>query len=520
MLRTSYLILLLFVFLAQGLAQPGSLRVETVFLEKFPDLEIVVESNSPFKPQDLILLEDGKATVTASGNRTFKETERGMAILVLLDVSGTMTGQPLNNLKKALTAMLTQINPHDRIALFTFADDLRLEAPFGADPETLKKRIAALQTRGSTTRLYKFLFDALSRFDAPNLPARKRLIVISDGKDEGQGYKPETVLEQSRNRGIPIDAIGLTRINPDYLEALQILARNSGGSYAQVERPGQLEEILKQGIARLQDTPVVLFKGTTLQPDGQEHRLGVRLDQPGQSVPSEVNLVLPRQTLQATPPNISPPPKRKVPVWGWWLIGGGGIGILLLAIAIRRRRSLRRARHRPKQVAALKNNPVHPASEVSSAVLPPPLAPVQSVVEDEAVGSDNVPESGDLFEEKPQPQRRRTNIRTEFSMPTPDCPTVFLRVEEGPLAGKTIPVTESLFWIGSEPVNSLCITGDNHLSGVHTCIKFEAGTLFLYDNQSTNGTFLNDERLAETLRPLSLGDRIKAGRNVFLITQE
>jgi pSer/pThr/pTyr-binding forkhead associated (FHA) protein len=119
--------------------------------------------------------------------------------------------------------------------------------------------------------------------------------------------------------------------------------------------------------------------------------------------------------------------------------------------------------------------------------------------------------------EPARPSRRKTQIRTEFPAPEPGRPCAFLIAEEGILTGRQTPIENATFWIGSEEANSLCIGEDRHLSGYHACIEFRDGTLLLHDNNSTNGTYLNGERVAEIPRSIAPGDRIKVGHSVFVI---
>lgn len=100
-----------------------------------------------------------------------------------------MSGQPLAELKKALTALAGELRPQDRIALVTFADEFRPESGFTDDPEQLRDAIEGLEARGRTTELFKALFKSLDLFEEPGLPIRRRLVVVSDGKDEGTAYR-------------------------------------------------------------------------------------------------------------------------------------------------------------------------------------------------------------------------------------------------------------------------------------------------------------------------------------------
>ncbi|HBL32016.1 MAG TPA: FHA domain-containing protein, partial [Acidobacteria bacterium] len=94
-------------------------------------------------------------------------------------------------------------------------------------------------------------------------------------------------------------------------------------------------------------------------------------------------------------------------------------------------------------------------------------------------------------------------------------------VKTGGLAGTRIPVERSPFWIGADAEdaeNSLVIADDAHLSGRHACLTFREGSLVIEDRGSTNGTFVQDERLpVATPRPLGPGDRLRVGRTELVV---
>ncbi len=113
--------------------------------------------------------------------------------------------------------------------------------------------------------------------------------------------------------------------------------------------------------------------------------------------------------------------------------------------------------------------------------------------------------------------RTRTKIHTEFRPPAPGQPAAVLLAQEGWEAGKSFAIEQSPFWIGTEAENALPIAEDKFLSAYHACIEFREGSLWLHDNNSTNGTFLNEQRVQGTPRALGEGDRLRLGGSIFLL---
>jgi hypothetical protein len=79
--------------------------------------------------------------------------------------------------------------------------------------------------------------------------------------------------------------------------------------------------------------------------------------------------------------------------------------------------------------------------------------------------------------------------------------------------GREVPVVGRL-QLGRDPINQIPID-DPLASRVHATVWEDGGTLFIRDETSSNGTFVNGKRIQETrLRPR---DQIQIGNNVFQV---
>lgn len=77
--------------------------------------------------------------------------------------------------------------------------------------------------------------------------------------------------------------------------------------------------------------------------------------------------------------------------------------------------------------------------------------------------------------------------------------------------GTTIPLGVQGAWIGREPGCEILIESSPLVSRRHAYIRSENGVNVISDNNSFNGTFVNDQRLAQPAK-LSHGDRITLGK--------
>ncbi len=89
-----------------------------------------------------------------------------------------------------------------------------------------------------------------------------------------------------------------------------------------------------------------------------------------------------------------------------------------------------------------------------------------------------------------------------------------LIVKEGPQPGETFPLEKVELVMGREPGVEIQIDSPG-VSRRHARLSLQSGQYFLHDLGSSNGTFLNGERLGQA-RPLKHGDQIRLGRTVTL----
>jgi eukaryotic-like serine/threonine-protein kinase len=93
---------------------------------------------------------------------------------------------------------------------------------------------------------------------------------------------------------------------------------------------------------------------------------------------------------------------------------------------------------------------------------------------------------------------------------------VTLKVLAGPYSGRSFSFTQhDTFLIGRNPEAHLCLPNDRFFSRNHCLLEFSPPRCFLRDLGSTNGTFVNDQRVHGAF--LKNGDRIQGGETVLLV---
>lgn len=461
-------ILSLVLFAGVALAQ---FRVGPVYTKNFPDLDIVVEPppSQTYRAGDFALLEDGTPGNAAKNIRRFHETGEGVSVALVVDASGSMRGRPIQAVREGLAGFVGRARDYDRIAIATVADETRWEVQMSTSRDEIKRTLEGIDARGSLTRLWDGIDEALTALDRDDLPKRKRLVVISDGHDEGSSRLLADVIARAQRLRIPIDAVGITRARPEYLLLLRKICLDTKGTFRVARNTDELKDHTAGGIQQVLDTPVLTFRAKKITADGEMHEVGVRFETNGASDVEQVLI-------------------PKAEAWFRWWYG-------LIALAIVAAIAIPLALRKPKK-------------------LPPPTAPVQAPLPIPAA----VPKPTPIQVPQTQPVvKKHTEFATMFPPPSASSPAAILIGVDGPAQGMRIAVDRAEFWIGAESNNQCVIAADSILSGNHACIAYEGGSLRIFDNRSTNGTWINDERLGDSARLLALGDRIRVGRSVFVL---
>jgi hypothetical protein len=86
-----------------------------------------------------------------------------------------------------------------------------------------------------------------------------------------------------------------------------------------------------------------------------------------------------------------------------------------------------------------------------------------------------------------------------------------------PATSQIFPLSEEVT-IGRAPGCSVPLADDTYVSQLHARVFLRDGKPFVEDLGSTNGTFLNRDRLSKTM-PLRRGDKLQIGQTVLEIVQ-
>jgi pSer/pThr/pTyr-binding forkhead associated (FHA) protein len=119
---------------------------------------------------------------------------------------------------------------------------------------------------------------------------------------------------------------------------------------------------------------------------------------------------------------------------------------------------------------------------------------------------------------KTRSERRREKVAARPPRAEPNRKQLYLRIVE-PKAheGQTFDLDDELT-IGRSPGCGVPMTDDIYASTVHARLYRQKDQLWVEDLGSTNGTYVNSEKIAQARR-LGKGDVLQAGSTVFEVTR-
>jgi Ca-activated chloride channel family protein len=218
-----------------------------------------------------------------------------MALSLVVDTSGSMSGEKIAYARQAASSMLETLADGDIVSIYAFSNGaMEIAPPTLVGPGTrpmLMQRVQFLQAAGGTN-MYDGLSAGIARIaQAPASHPLRRVVLISDGQ-ANIGPSDPTSLGDLAARGsesaLQVTAIG---VGLDYDEnTLGAVAVRSAGRLYHLGNPAQMAQILEQEVMLLASTVatdayieiipapgVVILEGVTLGAQVSGNRLRVPL---------------------------------------------------------------------------------------------------------------------------------------------------------------------------------------------------------------------------------------------------
>ena len=185
----------------------------------------------------VLLMVTGLLEAQQSNCTTFSPIVNTTRFILVVDVSGSMYGKPLDDAKLGLNAFVDQMEPGDEAALLAFSDDIYMTQAMTSDVNRLRKGIQSLQTIGGT-----HLYDAVAKaIDlSKNYSEKTAIVLLTDGQDGGSKFTARNIESMVAYHGIAFYAIGLGSVDD---QALKTLAKKTSGEFDPTPNSSDLQKL-------------------------------------------------------------------------------------------------------------------------------------------------------------------------------------------------------------------------------------------------------------------------------------
>lgn len=154
-------------------------------------------------------------------------------VVIALDVSASLTGERLAQLKAASASFARILKKDDRAGVLTFTETVALEPALTTDLDAVRTaigRIAPTEGQRATALVDALLAGVLA---AESNAARGLVVVFSDGVDTGSWLRPAVVLDVAKRSDAVVYAVVTHHEGRD--DFLKELTETTGGSLVEVE---------------------------------------------------------------------------------------------------------------------------------------------------------------------------------------------------------------------------------------------------------------------------------------------
>lgn len=164
--------------------------------------------------------------------QVFSESGEGICYYVLLDISASIPDSYFRAMKEGILQLQENLEQEDRLVLYSFGDEVILEADGVHSAEELSEVLEHLDNDDQETLLFEAIHQvaSVSEQKKEDHAARQVLVVMTDGEDFALGKKQAQEAQTNlRDKGIPAYAFGIRDTKKEYINSFGEFARTSGG---------------------------------------------------------------------------------------------------------------------------------------------------------------------------------------------------------------------------------------------------------------------------------------------------
>ncbi len=194
------------------------------------------------------------AELTMGADKTDNAIARAPASLaVVLDVSGSMSGEKLEQAKRAVITLIESMHSDDEISVTVYSDSAEViqhETSVGSVRGSLVEKVRGLRVRGGTN-IPSGLRAGLTELEGVSRGRVRRIVLASDGLDDSRTMADE-LAKRAFNEGITVSSLGIgVDFNESYMGGI---ASTGHGNFVFVNDERTLTTFLRRELDEASQT--------------------------------------------------------------------------------------------------------------------------------------------------------------------------------------------------------------------------------------------------------------------------
>ncbi len=399
-----------------------------------------------------------------------------------------------NIIQKSINTILESIDPSDRVSLFLFDSSTEKKTDLVTDREIIRSIISDIKYDGNYTYIYDAMFE-ISNFIMSNRADMNIIIFFTDGIDTGSMVQPNTVIDKLTTDNIKFMNIGFGQDRR--LSNLERLSGITGFESFRIKSAGESDKLGDFLKDRMNNQVMLSYNSSLKSIPDRDYFASVKFSSDGSNAVSSFSTgnILPIQNyiLSLAEPEPKEIPKSKS---SSSFFAGNNliIAALILALGMIAYAFIRRQRQKTPATAAYYE----------------PKEAQESVYDDYDEHTMVLEDIPDLTEEELEEEEFDDEILSNTIVMSEE-PVIIIK------QGSSRKITYDLggkdnFTIGRAEGNSI-VLANRSVSSKHCIIRKIGGAFVIYDLKSTNGTFVNGQRIKKAL--LKPGDTIHIGETIL-----
>lgn len=431
----------------------------------------------------------GALTLLAFSPEELQAQTRPTPVVVAVDTSRSLTAAELSRVAERLATVVGGLDAATPVGLLAFDDEPRWVVAAGSSPAAVAAALPSLRPQGDSTLLNDALFAASRALADGGV-----VLLVSDGRDERSAVTVEDIARRSEASRVRVLTLGIGRsIETLALRRLALVTDGRHLGLLDAAAPEEVAAALRESAAEVAATRPTIDVAT---PSGAESEGASDASTQAGSADAAADAAGPADVGGGSGENVVA--GRVHPGW---------IGVLLAVAALAGVAALLARRRR--------GDPASSRCERCGDDLPAAGAACRRCAEDElhreladrqaaeAAAVREVSSETVIFDPPDDPDAlEKTRVLTELAI-------LLVRQRGEETRAFVLPTSQAISIGRGRQGNSLTIA-DSALSARHLKIVPDGGRYFVVDLDSTNGTWIDGERIRA--RELTSGTVLRAGQ--------